>query len=92
MTPKYKTVSGVYSTLFKCVWSPSLTITALGVILYQFSNAQTTAYDYYDRIISMESTTHIILAIFTICAFFKVNKLFSCLAQTFAIYLCWELI
>lgn len=37
MVPKYKTFNGVYSTLFKCVWSPSLTITGVCVVMYQFS-------------------------------------------------------
>lgn len=54
LTPKYKTVSGVFSILFNFVWSPVLTITIACLSVYLLTNSEFTVYTYFASLNSLD--------------------------------------
>lgn len=92
MKPKYKTVSGVVSILFKFAWSPCLTLTVAFLCIYLLSSAETTPLEYLTKMSGLNYTRHILLSLFVMSAFFKVNKYCHVISLTLAFYFCWHLL
>lgn len=54
LTPKYKTVSGVLSILFKFVWSPALISTIALLSVYLLTTSEDTVYTYFSKLDSLD--------------------------------------